>query len=173
MADKIRIKVPSMVVVKDSTARELHEIVEKMIDAMVAGQEVSVELALKAKKTLHERIPPEERDYPIGEFLDTILNTAPQFTGAHSKVQRLAYRLGQAFEGKVAGDVVELELAGHDLLKAFFEKPEYTQTGEKGERKTVEGVVFSASVWRKCCPYVDAIVEPMKEEPKPAESLTV
>jgi hypothetical protein len=165
MADKIRIKVPKTVVVKDGTAAELRKVVEQMIDAMVAHKEVPEEIASKAKMALYERTPAAERDYPISEFIDIILNTAPQFTGGHSKVQRIAYRVGQAFEGATEGTVVELEPAGHDLLKAYFEKPEYSQQDEKGGKKSVEGVVFAPAVWRKCCPYVDAICEPMKDEP--------
>lgn len=169
MADKIRIKVPPTVVVKDSTARDLRKVVEQMARGMAKAGKLTEEQADEITVALLADAPKDERDYPIGEFIDTILNTAPAFTGGHSKVQRLAYRLGQAFEGKVEGDVVELEPAGHDLLKAYFEKPEYTQQDEKGGRKTVEGVVFAPAVWRKCCPYVDAIVEPVKDEPKPAE----
>lgn len=169
MADKIRIKVPSMVVIKNDAAKELRAVVEQMIDALVTIHEVAPEVATKAKMALYEKMPPAEKDYPISEFVDTILNTAPAFTGGHSKVQRLAYRLGQAFEGKREGDVIEIEPAAHDLLKAYFEKPEYVQLAEKGERKTVEGPwVFGAAVWRKCCGYVDAICEPAKVEP-PAE----
>ena len=167
MADKIRIKVPQTVVIKDSTARELRKVVEQMAQGLTKAGKLEQAQADAVVAALMADVPKDERDYPISEFVDTILNTAPQFTGGHSKVQRIAYRLGQAFEGKGEGEVVEVEPAGHDLLKAYFEKPEYSQQSEKGERKTVEGVVFTSQVWRKCCPYADAICEPMKDEPAP------
>lgn len=175
MADKtvVKIKVPKMVVIKNDSARELRKAIEEMAAGLTKVGKLSQEQADATVAALFDQVPASERDYPIDEFVGVILDTAPAFTGGRTKAQRIAFRIQEAFEGRKEGDVITLDATAHDLLKAFFEKPEYTQPDAKtGERKTVEGVVFTAQVWRKCCPYADAICEPMKdEEPaKPAES---
>ena len=172
--DPVCIKIPKTIIVKDGTAGQIRRVIGEMLDVMVKNENFDADVAKKIKAALFANVGPEERDYPVEEMVETILNTAPQFTGGRTKVQRIAFRIQAAFEGAKEGQIVKLDPTAHDMLKAFFEKPEYVQVDQKsGERKTVEGVVFGSSVWRNCCPYADAICDPMKDEPPPAEPAPV
>jgi len=161
--NEVSILIPGKVVIKDAvTMRELYKLAAQMTAKALEEEKCTADQAEVFLEYLKKTV--DERDYFVEELVETVLNTAPAFTGG-TKVLAQSFRIQEAFNGAREGDVVKLETSAQEALKKYFDDPEYSVSKEGGtKRETVKGWPSNAYLARVSFPYIEAICNPLTDE---------